>query len=265
MFIVSDRTVWRAFTTNRGSSAQALPLRIATSRCIARNCYSSAPFFGVDHLADKLRGGTSVWDLRYCDRVLKLGAGELIDVFAVDVVERPPYELELPLLAWDCQDRPSITCGAQGFVGRIRSQLRGCLEDLLPIPGLVIASGAVTAALTGQRSNDIDIFLIGDPSDAEQKLRDVFDAIVAAAHRSDPNSRFLVLRSSFAISVYTLDGSSRIGAPIQIILNVFENILAVLEDFDLDCCCFAFDVSTQKVGGRFVDNASADPSVRVIA
>ena len=124
-------------------------------------------FFGVDHLADKLRGGTSVWDLRYCDRVLKLGAGELIDVFAVDIVERPPYELELPLLAWDCQDRPSITCGAQGFVGRIRSQLRGCLEDLLPIPGLVIAGGAVTAALTGQRSNDIDIFLIGDPSDAE--------------------------------------------------------------------------------------------------
>ena len=85
------------------------------------------------------------------------------------------------------------------------------------------------------------------------------------ADRSDPNSRFLVLRSSFAVSVYTLDGSSRIGAPIQIILNVFENTLAVLEDFDLDCCCFAFDVSTQKVGGRFVDNASADLSVRVIA
>ena len=115
------------------------------------------------------------------------------------------------------------------------------------IPNLVIAGGAVAAALTGQRCNDVDIFLTGNPSEAEQKLRDVFHAIVAAAHRSDPNARFLVLRSSCAVSVYTLDGSSRIGAPTQIILNVYENILAVLDDFDLDCCCFAFDVSTQKV------------------
>ena len=205
-------------------------------------------YYGVDHLAEKLQGWTSVWDLRHCDRLLKQGADELIDVFAVDVVARPPCELELPLLSWDCQDRPSITCGgAQGFASRMDRKVHGSLADLSHIPGILIAGGAVTAALTGQHSNDVDIFLTGNPSEAEQKLRDVFHAIVAAAHRSDPNARFLVLRSSCAVSVYTLDGSSRIGAPIQIITSVFESTLAVLEDFDLDCCCFAYDVSTQKV------------------
>ena len=99
----------------------------------------------------------------------------------------------------------------------------------------------MTGCLTGQRFGDVDIFLTGARDDAEEKLRAIFDAVKAAAVRHDPKNRFLVLRSSWAVTIFVLNGCGRIGPPIQVVLSVYESTLAVLQDFDLDCCCFGFD------------------------
>ena len=190
-----------------------------------------ASFYGIDHLTDFLKGRTSVWDLPPCDRGIKLGVCELIDVFSADISERPAHEIGLPLLPQECQDRPTLTCGAAGFLARLDEALGGALEGLLEIPDIAIAGGAVAGCLTGKRFGDVDIFLTGDLADAEERFRKIFDVIASAALRKNPQNRFLVLRSSFAVSIFIFTNGGRIGTPIQIVLNVYESVVALLDDF----------------------------------
>ena len=94
--------------------------------------------------------------------------------------------------------------------------------------------------LTNQPFGDVDIFLIGDSVEAKTKLRWIFEAIKTTAKSFDPDPRFLVIRSPHAVSIFTCKGCGRIGAPIQIILNVYASALDLLSDFDLDCCSVAY-------------------------
>ena len=74
-------------------------------------------------------------------------------------------------------------------------------------------------------------FLTGDPADAEERFRQIFDVIASAALRKNPKNGLLVLRSSFAVSIFIFTNGGRIGTPIQIVLSVYESVVALLDDF----------------------------------
>ena len=188
----------------------------------------------MDHFTDRLRGSTSFWDLRYVDREMKSGKEEILDLFASALDPREPDDLGLPLLP-KSGERPSVSCnGIPGFAARLDEATHGLLRHLQGIPGLVFAGGAVIGCLTNQPFGDVDVFLTGDHAEAESKLRSIFEAVKTTAKIFEPKPRFLVLRSAHAVSIFTCKGGGRIGAPIQVVLSVYQNELELLSDF-LSC------------------------------
>lgn len=98
-------------------------------------------------------------------------------------------------------------------------------------PGVVVAGGAVYAALTGTKAHDIDLFIHGtyDYDTAIEKAKN------ALSYSS--GNRVVYVRTPNSVTVECKgDGVYR-----QVILRHYRSISEIIHGFDVDSCCFAFD------------------------
>ena len=215
-------------------------------------------FYGIEWLAQMLRGEISPFDLRAEDRALRRreeeaksdppGAGLLLDVHMAQAAPRPRDELQLPIL-FEGTTRQVLSGSFHDFYTRLDKWTGGLLEDLRGVPGLVFAGGAVLSALVEGTAGDLDIFLLGVEG-TRQRLQGVFAAVQRnQARRSGIKSKLLVTRSRNAVTFFRVARSKLAeGAPpVQVITTFYNSTLELLLGFDVDCCCFAFEADESRV------------------
>ena len=223
-------------------------------------------YYGMAHMADRINGEISPYDLRYADRTTK-DDDRLFNVFKVDLSPQDPAELQIPLLPrfgaelqW-----PSATC--YEFRRRFEKLSGGLLNHLaVDSGGLVFAGGAVLGALVGTPVGDIDIFICGGTAEALRISERVF-AAVQSWHKRCNGHDLLVTRSKHALTffrvvptIYMIIRARTIflyylniqvpghpALPVQVVLTTYASPAELLKDFDVDCCCFAFIPSDEKV------------------
>ena len=214
-------------------------------------------FYCLDHLSDIIRGHTCAMDLRFDDRQIRehemkarkdstAHQGMLMDVHKNTFEYLPRDCLELPLLFADVP-RSYIKGGFQEFYERLNTFSGNLLTDLKDIgPGLIIAGGSVLGALTGCFAGDLDVFLKVSVEEAEPMLMKIYAAVLQnQAHVSQ--KRVLITRTKNAVSFYRIGANNTRCPPVQVITSVIECNLAMLLDFDVDSCCFAFDHDKSQV------------------
>ena len=118
---------------------------------------------------------------------------------------------------------------------------------------------------------DVDIYLTVPPAQAADVFRQVFNAVQKNQERSG-GKKLLLTRTKNAVTMYRACGSRLTAPPVQVILQVYESLAAVLLNFDVDCCCFGFTpgdthvyttergLRALKYGVNIVDSARYSPS-----
>ena len=90
-----------------------------------------------------------------------------------------------------------------------------------------MAGGAVLGSLVDRPAGDVDIFLIGDPSQGEQKLRELFH-LIQQVQRAEhgANSRMLVTRSSATVTIFrAASPKAEVNPPpVQLVLHTAESL-----------------------------------------
>ena len=162
-------------------------------------------YYGMAHMADRINGEISPYDLRYADRAIK-GDDELFSVFKVDMSPQGPTSLQIPLLprfGGDTQlPRPRPATTYYEFRQRFDRLSGGLLRHLsVDCGGLVFAGGAVLGALAGTPIGDIDVFLCCGHAEALSISERVF-AAVRACHKSCGGDALLVTRSKHALTFF---------------------------------------------------------------
>ena len=115
-------------------------------------------------------------------------------------------------------------------------KLQESLKDFpwAPTPNcqVVLAGGAVTGnILITSRFGDFDFFLITrDKEAAKTAVRAIANWVM-----NKSGSHYMGFRSQHAVSFTTTLGIY------QVVLRLYNSIEQVLCNFDIDCCCFAFD------------------------
>ena len=215
-------------------------------------------FFGFEALAHHLREDTCPWDLRVEDRRIReaelggLGAepntGQLVDFFAADhsPLEREGLQLNVLLGA---QPRATVAGDFDAFYQRLEDFSGGVLRKLADMTDVVVAGGAVVGALVNATSSDLDLFLVCEAREAETRLKRIFGIVQRSLReRCGGHGKLLVTRSAAAV---TFHHSSHAGGvetpPVQVVLGLGRSLADVLQRFDVDCCCVAFDPTTCKV------------------
>ncbi len=196
-------------------------------------------FYGIDSLAQKIRGETCPLDLLLSDRRLREkemmarndpAAYEkemLIDVHAVETTPLPREALELPLLLTQ-EAKPVMQGSFEDFHRRLDVFSGGLLKELAGIPGLVIAGGSVIGALTQCPAGDIDIFLRTPVDDAEGTLVKIYEAI-QRNQASIAKKRLMATRSKNTVSFYRVSGQSVVLPPVQVRLRPCAHARCMLQ------------------------------------
>ena len=222
-------------------------------------------FYGYEELAQVCRGELLPGDLRPECRALRLVEEEaredpgvferqlLFDVHRADVSAQPQAELQIPVLLGG-HSCPKLRGGFEEFKARLDKWSGGLLQDLHGMPGLVFAGGAVLGALTGCGAGDVDIFLRCAKNctkdEAEARLRHVFRAVQRNQARNvGAKSKILVTRSRNAVTLFRVSGPrlTQGAPPVQVILRPYTSTLELLLNFDVDCCCFAWELDENCV------------------
>ena len=226
-------------------------------------------YYGMAHMADRINGEISPYDLRYADRAIK-DDEKLFNVFKVDMSPQDPISLQIPLLprfGGEQQPHPRPSATYYEFRRRFEKLSGGLLRHLtVDSGGLVFAGGAVLGALTGTPIGDIDVFLCCGQAEALRISERVY-AAVQSWHKSCNGGDLLVTRSKHALTIFRVAptiymiSSARTefyitliyqvpghpAVPLQVVLTTYGSPLELLKDFDVDCCCVAFIPSDEKV------------------
>ena len=114
-------------------------------------------FFQIPHLEDRLRGQTSIYDLRLQDRLIKEqetqsreppeDSGFLVNVFLTDTSPLDANGLGLPLLK-ATTTRVTMNCDYTTFCARYHALSNNLVGEIAKLPGIVFAGGSVMSALT---------------------------------------------------------------------------------------------------------------------
>ena len=214
-------------------------------------------FFGCDALAHHLREETSYADLRPEDRRIReeelIAQGEdsdgaLIDFFAMDhsPLEREGLQMHLLL---DEAPRAAVTRDFTAFYERLKEFSGGILADLVRVPGVIVAGGAVVGALVDAPSSDLDLFLVCSAAEADLRLKEIYNIVQQSLRaRYGSHAKLLVTRSAAAITLHHCMGAESVGTPpVQVVLGLGRSAADVLQRFDVDCCCVGFDPVKRKV------------------
>ena len=121
-------------------------------------------FYGMLHMAHRLKGEISPADMRPVDRMLKYEEGgdsyRLLDAFKADKSPKDPAELQIPLLPlFGEPQRQQPSASYYEFRRRFDKIAGGLLNELVDTDGIVFAGGAVLGAFVGTPVGDIDLFL----------------------------------------------------------------------------------------------------------
>ena len=220
-------------------------------------------FFGVEDMAARIRGHTSISDLSPQDRRLKMQEDEvrqspdvhpefLVEVFLQDATPLDPTGLGLPILRNPAraQQRPTMKCVSyETFCTRFDRMTGVLAGDLAEVPGIVFAGGSVTGALTEGRVGDIDIFLTCSLAEARSVLERIYAAVQKVDEASSPQQapiagkrgrKILVTRSRHAVTIFRIHDGKPAALPVQVILSVYDGVAQMLTGFDIDSCCFAY-------------------------
>ena len=90
-------------------------------------------------------------------------------------------------------------------------------------------------------SGDVDLFLVGVPDGEELAvLSKIYDIVMGACKdMRGHNARLLVTRSAAAVTLFR-----HRGAPIQVVLTIYNTIEDLLAGFDIDVACCAYVLDT---------------------
>ncbi len=182
-------------------------------------------FYGLESLAQKIRGETCPMDLLLPDRLLRErettargdpGAHEtmLIDVHAAGASPLDRTSLEVALLLTEVPP-PFLKDGFPEFHERLDNFSGGLLSELKDIRGLVFAGGSVIGALTGCPAGDVDIFLRTPLENAEPTLIKIFEAVQRNQARISKR-RLMVTRSKNAVTFYRVADQKVARPPVQV-------------------------------------------------
>ena len=163
-------------------------------------------FYGMLHMAHRLKGEISPADMRPADRRLKIEEGgysyTLLDVFKADKSAKDPVELQIPLLPLFGETRhQQQSASYYEFRQRFDKIAGGLLSELVDTDGIVFAGGAVLGAFAGTPVGDIDLFLCCGQADALRTTEKVFEAVQRLQMRNNCYD-LLVTRSSNAITFF---------------------------------------------------------------
>jgi len=209
------------FLRSRQRPAEPILARHATT------LLDECAFYGIDSLAQKIRGETFSHDLLLSDRRLREKEKKarddpaayekemLIDVHSVETAPLPREALELPLLLTQ-EAKPIMKGSFEDFHARLDVFSGGLLKELADIPGLVFAGGSVIGALTQCPAGDIDIYLRTPVDEAEGTLVKIYEAIQRNQASIAKRKRLMVTRSLNAISFYRVSGQSALLPPVQV-------------------------------------------------
>ena len=175
-------------------------------------------FFALDHMTHRIKGITSIYDLRPRDRHLfkeeseEIQCGQadgwhqnfLLDVFKEDTSPLDPIDLGWPLLKPGLKERPQMACHTLAAFEESFQRLSGGVFNLIKqIKGITIAGGSIVSTLTNRTNgatSDIDIFLVATIEDAPAILENIYEAIkMADEHVGKKGMRMLVTRSKHAV------------------------------------------------------------------
>ena len=121
----------------------------------------------------------------------------------------------------------------------------GSAREVADVEGLVFAGGSVMAALTDSGFGDVDIFLCCPRDEGAAALRCVYEAAQRLhKRRHGDDVHILVTRSKYAVTVFSHPSTF---PPVQVILSVYESVVALLTDFDVDCRACAFLPKEKRV------------------
>ena len=201
----------------------------------------------MEHKAQRLHGETSPYDLRPEDRQIKLeklAGGSLVNLFETDISALDPDSLQLSLLPTNVK-RASVVGSNADFVERFDQMSGGLASEVADVEGLVFAGGSVVAALTDTGFGDIDIFLCCPRDEGAAALRSVYEAAQRLhKRRHGDDAKLLLTRSKHAVTVFSHPTTF---PPVLVILSVYESVVALLTDFDVDCCGNAFLPKEKRV------------------
>ena len=163
-------------------------------------------FYGMPHMAHRLKGEISPFDMRALDRNLKEEGGcysyKLLDVFKTDISPKDPTEFQLPLLPlFGEPQHQTPPASYYEFRQRFDKIAGGLLGELVDTRGIVFAGGAVLGAFLGTPVGDIDIFLCCGQADAFRIAEQVFEAVQSMQRRSH-GCELLVTRSRNALTFF---------------------------------------------------------------
>ena len=160
-----------------------------------------------------------------------------MNLFETDISALDPDMLQLPLLPSKTK-RATVVGSYEDFAERFDQMSGGLAREVADVEGLVFAGGSVVAALTDSGFGDVDIFLCCPRDECAAALRSVYEAAQRLhKRRHDDDAQLLLTCSKHAVTVFSHPSTF---PPAQVILSVYESPLALLIDFDVDCCACAF-------------------------
>ena len=181
---------------------------MSTTQNIKHELIHECEFFGMAHMACRVRGELSPYDMRKQDRDLQdEDSGEerkLIHVFNEAVPPKDPMDLQVPLLPKLCEKAaPQLVSSYASFRERFDKLTGGLLDYLRGTNGIVFAGGSVLAALTGTTVGDVDIFLCCNQDEALGITSRVFEAVQAIhKQRHGRGAHLLVTRGHCALTFF---------------------------------------------------------------
>jgi len=213
-----------------------------------RALLAECDFFQIDSLAYHLRGDISPYDMRPEDRAIQNEEARLVEFFAVDHSPLDRNQLQ-PHMLRSKAPRPIAVASFDEFFTSLNKFSDNLLEELSEIPDIIIAGGSVIGSLVNKTRSDLDVFLTCEKAVAKERVKAVYNAVQRNMQRNHGDaSKLLVTRTLNAITFYQCKGKSlTYCVPVQVILKVGKSIEEILQNFDVDCSCFAYVPSTRKL------------------
>ena len=114
--------------------------------------------------------------------------------------------------------------------------------EILRIPNVVLCGGSVFQLLRGDGhigSSDLDFYVVGmDPGDEGalwRKAAEFLGAVGRCEHHYDGDSAVRLTKTVITV------GSSGVSPSLQLVLRVYPTVASVIQAFDVDSCCMAYD------------------------
>jgi hypothetical protein len=179
-------------------------------------------FFCVrDWLSDSILGKISYHHMRQQDQKTRAaeiaGDIEVLDPFQAVFEQGNATDLGSVLLQSN-RDHPCFDCpSVEALKSRLDMLSGGLIGKIQRLQGVLVAGGAVVAALSGDGKNcctDLDLFLMCSPTEGLSKVRSIYEACRETV-RGGKKTNLMVTRTSFSVTIFR--ASEPVPLPIQVL------------------------------------------------